>query len=82
MVLGMLAARDAGVPIAEAVKAPLQQWITSSQTTDGGFGYHTAGYWNNIAKTASGLVSLHLLGEHAEDDSPARALSFIDTHWR
>jgi hypothetical protein len=81
VVLGMDAAEEAGIPIEQHVRDELQYWVAYSQSSDGGFGYTDVGNWNNIAKTASGMISLKFLGRPAEDADVQRALGYIDQHW-
>jgi hypothetical protein len=72
-----------GMAVHQFMKDELLFWLQASQdTTDGGFGYTgSPGYWNNIAKTGSGIGSYAALDYHSTSPEVQLALSFLDAHW-
>jgi hypothetical protein len=80
-ILGLHAAQEAGIPIAQQCLDELRLWTTTSQGGDGGFGYTNPGEWRNIAKTGAGLLALALLGDDTSQPAVQSALDFIDVHW-
>jgi hypothetical protein len=81
-VLALEACKEAGFPVADSCRNELARWVAYSQCpSNGGFGYTSTCYWDNIAKTASGLMSLDFLGVRREDPRAVRAESFICSVW-
>lgn len=71
-----------GMAVHPFVKDELKMWLTYSQdSTGGGFGYSSVNYWENIAKTGSGIGSYAMLDYSTEDSVIIKALQFIDTHY-
>ena len=60
------------------VKTRLQNWINYSQCSNGGFGYTSACYWTNIAKTGAGVIEMTFAGGGG---SLTNALTFIANNW-
>ncbi len=56
-------------------------WIPRSQSSNGGFGYLYAGYWNNVAKTGAGLILLSWVGTPPADARVSNAKAFINGQW-
>ena len=56
-------------------------WIPYSQYGDGGFGYHYASYWRNVAKTGAGLILLSWTDFPATDTRVTNAKNFITARW-
>lgn len=80
-VLGMIAAEDLGITIKPHVKTELQLWTTESQDGTGGFGYTERSYWNNLAKTGSGLIQLAWLGHSFASLEVQAAMGFLNAYW-
>lgn len=79
-VLGLTAASQAPWNISPPawVKARMPNWINYSQSASGGFGYTYAGYWDNIAKTGSGIIQMSYAGAGG---SMPNAIGFIGNNW-
>ena len=82
-VLALEACKEAGFTVADSCRNELAHWTAYSQcATTGGFGYAGAcDGWNNIAKTASGLMSLDFLGATREDPRAVAAQTRICNVW-
>ncbi|MBI5140786.1 MAG: PKD domain-containing protein [Nitrospirae bacterium] len=79
-VLGLIAAEQPPFSIAAPawVKTKLVNWINYSQSASGGFGYTQSNYYDNVAKTGSGIISITYAGGGG---NIANALSFLNTYW-
>ncbi len=61
------------------VKTRLQNWIDNSQcNSNGGFGYTSACYWVNIAKTGAGIIEMTFAGGGGD---LSEALDYIGNNW-
>lgn len=62
--LGLAAAAGAPYNLSAPgwVKSLLQNWITTSQDSSGGFGYTWYGEWVNLAKTGAGVIEMIYAG--------------------
>ncbi|MDY7032862.1 MAG: PKD domain-containing protein [Thermodesulfobacteriota bacterium] len=60
------------------VKTRLQIWINYSQCSTGGFGYTSACYWTNCAKTGAGIIEMVYAGGGG---NLTNAVNFIANNW-
>ncbi len=70
-----------GVPVPPFVKSELIYALQYTQGSDGGFGYDSPDYWENITKTAAGLGSYAFLGATVDTPAVSLAMSFINSQW-
>ena len=61
-IMGLRAARDAGVHVSDEVREKCISYVKKSQNTDGGFRYQISGGGSTFPLTAAGLVSLYSAG--------------------
>lgn len=85
--LGMKIARDEmGCTVPAFVGTELVLFLNATQSNDqdndnGAFGYSVEDQYNNITKTAAGLICHDFLGTPWTDPRMQRALGFIYRHW-
>lgn len=79
-VLGLIAAEQPPFSITAPayVKTKLKAWINYSQSASGGFGYTQSNYYDNVAKTGSGIISITYAGGGG---NLANAVNFLNTYW-
>ena len=85
--LAMLAAeQNMGSTVPQFVRDELIHFLDNTQSTsnnddNGGFGYTTIDMWNNITKTAAGIICHEFLGTPLTNAKVQSALGFIYRHW-
>jgi len=80
-VLGLISASNAPWNISAPawVKTKMPTWINYSQTVaTGGFGYTSSNYWDNVAKTGSGIIQMSHAGAGG---NTTKAINFIGANW-
>jgi hypothetical protein len=61
-IMGLRAARDAGIQVPDAVRTKCIDYVKKSQNADGGFRYQISGGGSTFPLTAAGVVSLYSAG--------------------
>jgi len=78
-IMGLRAARDAGIHVPDEVRTRCIQYVKNSQNADGGFRYQINGGGSTFPLTAAGVVSLYSAGIY--DGEPIeKALKWLMNH--
>ena len=68
--------------VPQFVKDELNLWVTYIQNpADGGSGYTTPTYWENILKTGNLLFEMAFLGDMPSTQRVIDAIDYIENHW-
>jgi hypothetical protein len=79
-IMGLRAARDAGIHVADEVRSKCINYVKRSQNSDGGFRYQVASRGTStFPLTAAGVVSLYSAGIY-EGEPIAKALAWLMKH--
>ncbi|MCD6172116.1 MAG: carboxypeptidase regulatory-like domain-containing protein [Thermoplasmata archaeon] len=65
--------------VKEELKDNFLYYVQNKET--GGFGYSSPDWWQNVAKTGSGIIGLALTGIPYTSARTTMALNFIDSNW-
>lgn len=64
------------------VKSRMRIWLDYSQSAGGGFGYTSANYYDNVAKTGGGIAQMAVAGYFGAGNAKLNsAVSFLNTYW-
>jgi hypothetical protein len=75
-IMGLRAARDAGLHVPEEVRTKCIDYVKKSQNLDGGFRYQLSGGTSTFPLTGAGVVSLYSAGIY-EGEMVQRALAWL-----
>jgi hypothetical protein len=78
-IMGLRAARDAGIHVPDGVRTKCIDYVRRSQNPDGGFRYQLAGGGSTFPLTAAGIVSLYSAGIY-EGEPIEKALAWLMKH--
>jgi hypothetical protein len=78
-IMGLRAARDAGLHVPDEVRTRCIQYVKNSQNADGGFRYQISGGGSTFPLTAAGVVSLYSAGIY-EGEAVEKALKWLMSH--
>jgi len=78
-IMGLRAARDAGIHVPDDVRTRCIDYVKRSQNRDGGFRYQLEGGQSTFPLTAAGVVSLYSAGIY-EGESVTKALAWLMSH--
>jgi hypothetical protein len=78
-IMGLRAARDAGVEVPDEVRTKCIDYVKKSQNADGGFRYQLSGGMSTFPLTAAGIVSLYSAGIY-EGEQVNKGLAWLMKH--
>jgi hypothetical protein len=78
-IMGLRAARDAGLDVPDEVRTKSIDYVKKSQNADGGFRYQISGGLSTFPLTAAGIVSFYSAGIY-EGESVERGLAWLLKH--
>ncbi len=78
-IMGLRAARDAGIEVPEGVRAKCIEYVQKSQNSNGSFRYTMEGGHSTFAMTAAGVTSLYSSNIY-EGEAIEKALKFLSSN--